>query len=397
MLKWGLIISSLIILIVACTKTKDTGPAAYVPKVGIQDVQSERSEQKTNLKFFVYIDKITTVPVSVDYSLTYGTALANKDYTNKTGTVTIPIGETFATFDAELLGDVEKLRQPNLYFNVKLSNPKDCTIDIADAKGIILTENAPNIKTDNTGYTTPNSYSGYNLVWSDEFNGNALDLNTWNQELGNGSGGWGNNELEYYTNKPTNTFVSNGNLIIEARKEYVNGFGYTSGRMTTQNKKTFKYGRIDIRAKLPVGQGIWPALWMLGSNISSIGWPACGEIDIMELVGSHPSTTYGTAHWKQATGGTKSFGSEYNLASGDFSSKFHVFSLIWQEDSMKWYVDDEYFCTVSKATVGTANYPFNDNFFFIFNVAVGGKWPGTPPSTTVFPQRMFVDYVRVFQ
>jgi beta-glucanase (GH16 family) len=94
-----------------------------------------------------------------------------------------------------------------------------------------------------------------------------LDLNTWNQELGNGSGGWGNNELEYYTNKPTNTFVSNGNLIIEARKEYVNGFGYTSGRMTTQNKKTFKYGRIDIRAKLPVGQGIWPALWMLGSNI----------------------------------------------------------------------------------------------------------------------------------
>lgn len=387
----------LIVLIISCSKTKETVPSAYVPKISIQDVQSVRSEMNTVQRFYVYLDQATTVDISLDYSVSNGTATSDLDYISSTGHIIIPKGAVSNYFEITILADKEQLRKPNLFYNVTLSNPVNCTLLFPTAKGIITSENAPNIKTDTTGYTTPLTYSGYNLVWSDEFNGNKLNLSDWNQEIGNGNSGWGNNELEYYTNSTKNTFVSNGNLIIEARKEYTNGYAYTSGRMTTQNKKSFKYGRIDIRAKLPVGKGIWPALWMLGSNISTVGWPSCGEIDIMELVGKNPATVYGTAHWKQSSGASKSFGSEFNLANGDFSSKFHVFSIIWQEDSMKWYVDDEYYCTVNRTTVGSANYPFNDNFFFIFNVAVGGNWPGTPPASTEFPQRMFVDYIRVFQ
>jgi beta-glucanase (GH16 family) len=265
------------------------------------------------------------------------------------------------------------------------------------AKGTIITEDGTNLTTDKTGYNTPLSYPGYTLVWNDEFSGTTLNMNNWNQEVGNGSNGWGNNELEYYTNSTKNIFVSNGNLIIEARKESISGFNYSSGRMTTQNKKSFTFGRIDIRAKLPVGKGLWPALWALGNNISGVGWPACGEIDIMELIGTYPGRTYGTMHWKTATGDHASKGDQYNLSSGNFSQQFHVFSIIWSQDTIKWLVDDQLFLTTTKADVAEANYPFNALQFFIFNVAVGGNWPGSPDANTAFPQRMFVDYVRVFQ
>jgi beta-glucanase (GH16 family) len=167
--------------------------------------------------------------------------------------------------------------------------------------------------------------------------------------------------------------------------------------MTTQNKKQFKFGRIDIRAKLPVGKGIWPALWMLGANISTVGWPSCGEIDIMELVGTFPSRVTGTMHWKGVGGDRQLKGANYNLSSGNFSQQFHVFSIVWSTNSIKWYVDDQLFLSNSISDVGAANYPFNADQFLLFNVAVGGDWPGSPDGTTTFPQRMFVDYVRVFQ
>ena len=256
-------------------------------------------------------------------------------------------------------------------------------------------ELSTNLSTDTAGYTTPLSYPGYALVWSDEFSENSLNLNDWNQETG--SGGWGNNELETYTNSPKNTYISNGNLIIEARKETTEKTGFTSGRMTTQGKRTFKYGRIDIRAKLPVSKGLWPALWMLGSNITSVGWPVCGETDIMELIGTYPSTVYGTLHWGNAGGTNTSKGTNYVLSSGDFSKEFHVFSIIWKQDSIQWLIDDQLYLTVSSNDVGSDVYPFNADQFFIFNVAVGGNWPGSPDNTTIFPQRMYVDYVRVFQ
>ena len=396
--KFGIVILVVVFFsLLSCKKKSDEAPAPVVPVIKIEDASQARTSTGSVMHFTLSLDKTTTVPVSVDYTLLDGTATTPKDYAAASGTITVPANQAQAQLDIQIKGDPTETRQNNLEFTVQLSNAKGGTIGAASAKGTIITENGINLTTDNTGYSTPISYPGYNLAWNDEFIGSTLDLNTWNQEVGNGSGGWGNNELEYYTNSTKNTFISNGNLIIEARKEAISGFNYTSGRMSTQNKKVFTFGRIDIRAKLPVGKGIWPALWMLGANINSVSWPACGEIDIMELIGTYPSRTYGTMHWKPVTSTNTSKGSEYNLPSGNFSQQFHVFSIIWTQDMIKWLVDDQLFLTTTKADVGAANYPFNAPQFFIFNVAVGGNWPGSPDASTTFPQRMFVDYVRVFQ
>lgn len=242
-------------------------------------------------------------------------------------------------------------------------------------------------------YSTPMSYSGYNLVWNDEFDGTSLSSD-WTYEIGTGSNGWGNNELQYYTDD--NTTVTDGVLIIEARKENVGGQNYTSSRIVTQGNQSFQYGRIDIRAALPEGQGLWPALWMLGSNFSTVGWPFCGEIDIMEMIGGsgRENTVHGTVHWDNA-GNYASYGDSFTLSSGSFQEEFHVFSIIWDQTSIKWYVDDQLYNTIDITPAELDE--FQNDFFFIFNVAVGGNWPGDPNSSTQFPQRMIVDYVRVFQ
>ena len=171
---------------------------------------------------------------------------------------------------------------------------------------------------------------------------------------------------------------------------------YTSARMISKDKKTFTYGRIDFRAKLPKGQGVWPALWMLGNNIGTTPWPACGEIDIMELLGHEPQKTYGTIHWGAAGGASTHIGGNYSLPSLTFNDKFHLFSLKWEADKMTFLIDDVVYFTANKSQVN-GDYPFDKPFFFIMNLAVGGNWPGNPDATTVFPQRMIVDYVRVFQ
>jgi len=392
-----LILATIVIICsVSCKKNGNETPAV-VPAIKVENASQTRAITATIMRFKFTLNKTTTMPVSVDYTLTDGTAKSPNDYVASSGTITIPANGYQAELEVQIKGDPTNTRQNNLEFSLQLSNPKACTIAVSSAKGIIITEDGTNLTTDNTGYTTPMSYPGYTLVWNDEFSGTSLDLNTWNQEIGNGSNGWGNNELEYYTNSTKNIFLSNGNLIIEARKEQMSGLNYTSGRMTTQNKKSFTFGRIDLRAKLPVGKGIWPALWMLGNNITSVGWPACGEIDIMELIGTYPGRVHATMHWKPATGDHTSKGAEYNLASGNFSQQFHVYSLVWSQDLIKCYVDDQLYLTVTKADAGTANYPFNAPQFLIMNVAVGGNWPGPPDNNTEFPQRMFVDYVRVFQ
>ncbi|MCX6222860.1 MAG: family 16 glycosylhydrolase [Bacteroidia bacterium] len=392
----------LCIIFISCSKKSDTTPVpdpgqTVLPEVSVLNVSQPITTNSTTLQFYINLNKSSTSVVSVDYSLVDGTAVSPKDYVSASGTLTIPAGKVQATVDVQVKGDPTNLRRANVQFALQLSKPVQCTLATTTAYATILTEDGTYLPTDNTGYSTPMTYSGYTLTWSDEFSGSTLDLNTWEQEIGNGSGGWGNNELEYYTNSPKNCFLSNGNLIIEARKEAIGGFNYSSTRMKTQDKKTFKFGRIDIRVKLPVGKGIWPALWMLGSNITSVGWPACGEMDIMELIGTYPSRVYSTMHWKSASGAHASKGLNYNLTSGDFSQQFHVFSMVWTQDLIKNYVDDVLFLTVSSADVGASNYPFNANQFFIFNVAVGGDWPGPPDASTPFPQRMFVDYVRVFQ
>jgi beta-glucanase (GH16 family) len=376
----------------SCTKASEPGP-----ELRIMDASQVRNKTSTTIQFHLILAKPAGNDVSVDYSFSDGTAKAPGDYISETGTVVIPANQTEGTITVQLPADPMNVRQPNLQFTVNLSNPKFCVINTPSAKGTIITEDGTYLATDNKGYTTPLTYPGYTLVWSDEFSGNSLDLSSWNQETGTGSGGWGNNELEFYTNNLKNTFLSNGNLIIEARRESIGASNYSSGRMTTENKKFFKFGRIDIRAKLPVGQGIWPALWMLGTKISSAGWPACGEIDIMELIGTTPSTVYGTLHWSSLSGAHVSKGANLKLLSGDYSKEFHVYSIIWGENYIQWFIDDQKYLDISISDFGVAPYPFNDTQFFIFNVAVGGNWPGPPDFTTEFPQRMFVDYVRVFQ
>lgn len=253
----------------------------------------------------------------------------------------------------------------------------------------------------NVGYSTPLTYPNMTLVWQDEFDGTELNPTNWTHETGNGASGWGNNELQYY--QPANTFLQEGNLVIKAKSEKLSGFNYTSSRIITKGKKEFKYGRVDIRAILPKGQGIWPALWMLGSNINDpgMGWPKCGEIDIMELIGGTGSgagrndKVYGTVHWDNA-GNYASYGGNTLLTNGKiFNDEFHVFSMVWDDTTIKWYLDDVQFHIIDITPAELSE--FKEKFFFIFNVAVGGKWPGSPDGTTVFPQRMVVDYIRVFQ
>ena len=246
----------------------------------------------------------------------------------------------------------------------------------------------------NAGYVSPQSYPGMTLVWQDEFNGSALDPKFWNFEEGNGTEGWGNRELQYY--RKENTSVHNGYLTITAKKESFGGKEYTSSRLTTEAKKEFLYGRIDFRAKLPKGQGIWPAFWALGANIRTTPWPFSGEIDIMEMVGGGPgkdNTAHGTVHYED--GGHKYIGGSTTLTSGDFYDKFHVFSLVWTETSLKWYVDNVEFYKFD--STGANKDEFRRSYFLLINLAVGGNWPGAPNAGTVFPQKYIVDFVRVFQ
>lgn len=250
----------------------------------------------------------------------------------------------------------------------------------------------------NAGYVSPDSYAGYKLVWADEFNSSSLSED-WTFELGDGCPdlcGWGNQELEYY--KKENTSLADGKLIITAKRESVSGKQYTSSRLITKGKKSFTYGRIDIRAILPKGQGLWPALWMLGENIDEVSWPKCGEIDIMELIGGstedRDKTIHGTVHWDNA-GSYANYGGSTKLSTGIFNDEYHVFSINWDPQKIVWLLDGVEFHVIDITPAGLDE--FHKPMFFIFNVAVGGIWPGNPDGSTIFPQEMKVDYVRVFQ
>ena len=200
-----------------------------------------------------------------------------------------------------------------------------------------------------TGYSTPNSYANYSLVWSDEFNGSSLSSD-WTFDIGTGSGGWGNNELQYYTNQ--NYTLNGGYLEITAKNQPFNSQLYTSTRMKTQGIKSWKYGRIDIRAAIPYGQGIWPALWMLGADFATVGWPNCGEIDIMEHVGNNQDNVLATLHFPGNSGGNGVTGSTTVTGA---STDFHIYKLLWTPQSLKFYVDDVLFHSMAN----TNSIPFN--------------------------------------
>lgn len=229
------------------------------------------------------------------------------------------------------------------------------------------------------------------LVWSDEFNGSSLDTSKWGYEIGTGAGGWGNNELQYYTNRTDNAYVLDGALHIKAKKEAYGGMNYTSARLNTNGKFTFQYGYVEARLALPSNQGIWPAFWMLGANIGSVGWPACGEIDIMEAINAE-NKTYATCHWN-CNGHA-----EYGKSSGNFDrTQYHTYGLQWDDQYIRMFVDGNKIYEMNIANNAGDTEEFHRPFYLLLNVAVGGNWPGFSINDSAFPQEMKVDYVRVYQ
>lgn len=252
-----------------------------------------------------------------------------------------------------------------------------------------------------TAEPTPTSDpASWELVWADEFDlpdGSAPDPAKWHHQQG--GAGWGNGELQHYTDSTNNAYIENGMLVIKAIEESMLGRDYTSARLNTQFKGDWTYGRFEIRAKLPNTQGIWPAFWLLPSRGRYGSGPAGGEIDIMELIGSEPYRSYGTLHYGLPAEHTSGY---YDLPDGKtYADDFHIFALEWEPTEIRWYLDDELFHTATEwftsAKTGQFPAPYDQDFHLIVNVAVGGHWPGSPDETSTFPQMMYVDYVRVYQ
>lgn len=250
---------------------------------------------------------------------------------------------------------------------------------------------------------TPTATGVWNMVWSDEFNGTTIDRTKWTYDIGTGESegivDWGNQELEYYTDRPENSRIENGHLVIQARKENFGSKQYTSARMVTRGLASWKYGKFEARMKLPSGQGIWPAFWMLGDNITTVGWPKSGEIDVMEMIGggrTRDDRYYGTIHWQKDGGHVYWGGNTDNIPAGEkFADQYHVFGAEWDANQIRWYLDGR-FWFAANITINDTD-EFHAPFHLLLNVAVGGQWPGNPDATTVFPQEMDVDWVRVYQ
>jgi beta-glucanase (GH16 family) len=240
------------------------------------------------------------------------------------------------------------------------------------------------------------------LAWSDEFdgaNGAAPDPAKW--VLESGGNGWGNHELQYYTPRPLNVRQENGHLVIEALKEQFTGpdgvrRNYTSARLETKGRFSQRYGRFEARIQIPSGRGLWPAFSLFGENLPTAGWPACGEIDVMENIGNQPGVISGSLHGPGYSGGASLTG-VYQLPSGRFCDGFHVFAVEWEPEAVRFFVDGELYATRTPADLPPGGrWVFDHPFFLVLNLAVGGNLPGSPVASTVFPQRMLVDYVRVY-
>lgn len=236
----------------------------------------------------------------------------------------------------------------------------------------------------------------WQLVWSDEFEGEAGELpdpSKWTFDLGTGEDGWGNQELQRYTNNPENVSLDGeGNLVITAIRD---GNSFTSARIKTQGLFAQQYGRFEARLKTPYGPGLWPAFWMLGDNIETVGWPQSGEIDIMELRGQQPHIIHGSVHGPGYSGGNP-VSKSYTLTNGRFDAEYHVFAIEWDEEKIDFFVDDFLYQRIRPADV-PGEWVFDQPFFILLNVAVGGNYVGFPTEQTPFPQKMIIDYVRVYE
>ena len=228
----------------------------------------------------------------------------------------------------------------------------------------------------------------WQLIWQDEFNGSIGP--DWVFEIGNGNGGWGNNELEYY--RQANASIENGQLVITAKREDIGGYRYTSARMKTQGRKSVRYGRIEARIAMPSVRGLWPAFWMLGSNLAEVGWPRSGEIDVVEHINTD-AVVHGTAHWQAADGSHASQGGQASVAVGGF----HVYAVEWDPQVIKWFVDGQLYHVLDIVGGVGGTDAFEKDFFLLLNLAVGGNWPGFNIDEGALPAKLVVDYVRVYQ
>lgn len=389
------------IVLNSCVDEDDgTGPTLVLPVLQVTDITVQEGDEDAVVSIDVTLIGDNATNAIVAFTAVPGSAESPDDYTLlSTGKLQFAPGETTKQLQLRIRSDEGK--EPVESFEIRLYNPQNMYL-LHDVIRVTIEDDDDNIAgltIPSGGYESPESYDGYNLVWRDEFDAVELNTGDWTYEIGDGCPdlcGYGNNELEYY--REENTSIVNGHLVITAKKQAFGGREYTSSRINTKGKQQFKFGRIDIRAALPEGKGIWPALWMLGSNIDAVGWPASGEIDIMELTGDVPNRVVGTVHYG-ANLSQHQFNSVFKFAaSGDsYQDRFHVYSINWENNLIEFLVDNEVYHTVTPASLNGQPYPFNKFFFFIFNVAVGGNWPGSPDSSTKFPQYMIVDYVRVFQ
>ncbi len=388
-------LSKLALLLIAavCFQCGKDETPSVVPNIYFPiDVSALESPENSTFEFPLVLDRSTDREVTVHYETNSLTATEGEDFLPASGTVSFAPGETSATIIVEIV--IDEYIEEDEQFRVVLTQSQNGVFlnGSQQAIGTIRNDDTA-IQVTTEGYVSADSYSGKSLVWSDEFDESEINLNNWTYDLG--AHGWGNQELQLYTSNSQNSYVHDGNLMIVAKNE---GNYYTSARMKSIDLQEFQYGRIDVRALLPKGQGIWPAIWMLGANFPTAGWPACGEIDIMELIGSSPNYVHGTVHYGDDYTQHQFTGQGTSISFGQtFSDEFHVFSIDWNEQGITWYLDDVEFFSIDQTVSGNQNYPFDNPFFFILNIAVGGEWPGYPDETTEFPQYMAVDYVRVFQ
>lgn len=248
-------------------------------------------------------------------------------------------------------------------------------------------------------YSPSESTPEWVLVWSDEFDGDTLqqvDSTKWTYDIGRGDNGWGNGELQYYTDRTKNAFLDgDGHLVLRAFREDYKGATYTSARVKTKSKMEQKYGKFEARIQPPTGLGIWPACWMLGSNIDRVGWPQCGEIDIMEVIGEERNEIHGSLHGPGHSAG-EAISATYTLPEGQMDEDFHIFSVEWDADSIVFFVDNEAYQTVRRSEI-RGQWVYNTPFFMLLNLAIGGTYVGFPSEETSFPKEMIIDYVRVYE
>ena len=383
-----------LLAMVSCSKNSST-PTPVTPTLTATEVTAAEGNGGTSLMEFTFrLSSASTAAVSARISSGNGFAIEGEDYKKVDQVIQFAPGETSKKISVEIVAD--DAREGNDDFVLSLSDAVNCTIPNRFIKGTITNDDTK-VVFGTGGPSSPGSYPGLNLVWADEFSGASVNTANWNYEVGDGCPGvcgWGNNELEWYT-EGENASIQNGALIIEARAESRGGKNYTSSRMTTKTKKPFKFGRMDIRAKLPKGRGIWPAIWMMPQDNVYGGWPKSGEIDIMEFLGHETNKVYSTVHFGP---GPASMNISKNITgSSPYCDSFHVYSLVWETDRMRFYADDVLISDVKRTDLSGQVYPFNESFFFILNLAVGGNWPGNPDASTYFPQWLIVDYIRVFQ